>query len=176
MIVSLDPFINFISNGAILIVISLLLYLVGKYINQNLHKIGSSLLISLISSGILTQALKHIIGRARPRITHDLVFIGPSFKSGYDSFPSGHSTSVFCCAFILSEYFPKYKGLFYIFAVLVALERVEDLSHFPSDVVAGTFIGIMTAKIILTKTFRSEQTQKDMVMEQSISYQKISKG
>lgn len=152
---SLDPFINFISHGATLIIIAFLLYVMGRYFHQRAYEVGRSMIIGFISSGIVAQIMKHLIGRARPRLTDNLVFIGPSLKSGYDSFPSGHTTVVFCLAYILSHHFPRYRVFFYICAVIVGFERVEDVSHFPSDVITGAIVGILVAKLLSVRMFPS---------------------
>lgn len=152
----IDPLINFVAHGSTLIGIALLVYLFGSYLNQKLSKAGRSLFVSLISAGIVVQILKHLIGRARPRVTDNLMFIGPSLRSGFDSFPSGHTTSAFCLAYILSQHYQNYKYLFYIFAFIVGIERVEDTAHFPSDVLAGAFLGLIVGKISTTRILPSE--------------------
>jgi membrane-associated phospholipid phosphatase len=152
---SLDPFINIVGNGATLISGALLLCFAGRFVSQKIYIVGKSLFIGLLSSGIVVQVMKHLIGRARPRVTSDPIFIGPSFKSGYDSFPSGHTALVFCLAYVLSRHFPKYRVVFYMFASLVALDRVEDFAHFPSDILAGAMIGLIVAKILSVKIFPS---------------------
>jgi membrane-associated phospholipid phosphatase len=82
----------------------------------------------------------------------EFLFIGPTFEDVYHSFPSGHTAVAFCFAYILARHFPKHEILFFIYAVIVAWERVEDKSHFPSDVLAGAFVGLIIGKILL-KTF-----------------------
>jgi membrane-associated phospholipid phosphatase len=153
---TVEPFIRFISHGATLISIAFILYLAGRFLNQRLYSLGRSVLIGFISASVLVQVLKHLIGRARPRLTDNLIFIGPSIKSGYDSFPSGHVTVVFCLAYILSHHFPRYKIFFYLVAVITGLERIEDIYHFPSDVLAGAIVGIATAKLLSLKVFSSK--------------------
>lgn len=143
----IDPFINFAGNGATLMIIALMFYISGRYLNQRLYHAGRLMLVGFLSTGVIVQVLKHLIGRARPRLTVDTVFIGPSWRSGYDSFPSGHTAVVFCLAYILSRYYPKYRLVFYLFAIVVGFERFEDVSHFPSDVLAGTIIGIIVGKL-----------------------------
>jgi membrane-associated phospholipid phosphatase len=147
------PFMNFISHGSTQIAFAVVLYLAGKFLKQKYSLAGKSLLIGIISSGIVVQILKHLIGRVRPRLTENLLFVGPSFKSGYDSFPSGHSTVAFCLAYVLASYFPRYKAVFYSVAIMIGLERVEGMAHFPSDVLAGAVIGIATAKWLSAKVF-----------------------
>jgi membrane-associated phospholipid phosphatase len=147
----IDPVMNIIGNGLTLIIIGLLLYVIGKYYNRRLHLIGKLLFIGLLTTGAVVQVLKHFIGRARPKLTYDPVFIGPSFKSGYDSFPSGHSAMVFFFAYTLSRYFPKYRILFYLFALAVSFDRVEELAHFPSDILAGAILGLIVGKLFSDK-------------------------
>jgi membrane-associated phospholipid phosphatase len=150
------PFMNFISHGSTQIAFAIVLYLAGKFSNQKYSSAGKSLLIGIISSGMVVQILKHLIGRVRPRLTENLVFVGPSFKNGYDSFPSGHTTVAFCMAYVLASHFPRYKAVFYCVAIMIGLERVEGIAHFPSDVLAGGLIGIVIAKLLSMKLFPSE--------------------
>lgn len=146
------------SNGATLAVFSVLLYLAGRIRgNKTFADAGKFLLAGFVISGITVQILKHLLGRARPRITYEILFTGPSLRGGYDSFPSGHTTAAFCSAFIISLYFPRYRFLFYLLAVLIALTRVIGLSHFPSDIFAGAVLGLAVGKVMLLKmpTFRA---------------------
>jgi membrane-associated phospholipid phosphatase len=150
-------FMNFISHGSTQIALAVVLYLAGRFLNQKYRSAGKSLLIGIISSGIVVQILKHLIGRVRPRLTEDVMFMGPSLKNGYDSFPSGHSTAAFCIAYVMASYFPRYKAVFYCVAVMIGLERVEGLAHFPSDVLAGGLIGTLIAKLLTAKLFPPER-------------------
>lgn len=150
-----DPFMNFISHGATLITISILLFIAGKFFNKKYYPAGKSLLVGVIASGVAAQIIKHLIGRERPRLTDSLVLAGPSFQGGYDSFPSGHTTVAFCMAHILSFHFPRYRVFFYLIATLIGLERVEGIAHFPSDVLAGAIIGMAIAKLLLINAFLS---------------------
>ena len=70
--------------------------------------------------------------------------IGPSFEIGYDSFPSGHTSASFAVATVLSYYFPKVKFLCFGLAAFVAICRVTKGSHFPTDVLGGLLLGIVT--------------------------------
>lgn len=145
-------------NGALLIPLSIVLFLAGRSFNRRLMTAGKSLFFGLIISGLSTQIIKHLIGRARPRVTDRLRVIGPSFKGSFDSFPSGHSALVFCLAFTLSHYYPKYRYFFYAFAVITGLGRVGSASHFLSDVAGGAILGIIVAKIVLIKLANKEVT------------------
>ncbi len=145
----IDPFINVLSHGLTLFAIASALYIIGRLKQNGMAVVGRPLIIGFCCAGLSAQILKHLIGRARPRLADDSLFIGPTLRSGFDSFPSGHTTVVFCFSFILSRYFPRYRVLFYTLAVMVGFERAEDFSHFPSDILAGAIIGILIGKTLI---------------------------
>ena len=151
MLQTADRIMYFAAHGTTLIVGALMLYLIGRYANRKFYDIGRALLVGLVTSGIVVQIVKHLIGRARPRITDSLVIVGPTFRGSYDSFPSGHTAMAFCLACILSRCFPAYHILFYLFAVLEGLARIDGTSHFSSDVLAGAVVGIVIAKVLEIK-------------------------
>jgi membrane-associated phospholipid phosphatase len=139
-------------HGTPLITGGALLYLAGRYFGrEKIMELGKKLFIGLICSGAAGQIIKHLAGRARPRITDQLLFIGPSIKGSYDSLPSGHASLAFCLAYLVSACFPRFRVPLYIYAVLVCIGRVDSASHFPADVLLGALLGIITARIIEKK-------------------------
>lgn len=147
----IDYLVKLSSHGATLIILSLLVSLATKPYYQRLSNAARALFIGLVASGIAVQGFKHVLGRARPRVTFDAIFIGPSMSFDYDSFPSGHTTLVFCLAYMLSRDYPRYTVPFYLFAVLAAADRMVGLSHFPSDIVAGAILGTVVGHLVLQK-------------------------
>jgi len=147
----IDPVINFISNGTILLVIAIVFFVTGKYTKANLRELGRILIGGFIVTGITVQTLKYLAGRARPRVSFDTLFYGPSAGDSYHSFPSGHTAEAFCFACILAKYFPRYRIYFYLLASVIGFERMEDLKHFPSDVIAGAVIGVAVSRLLLSK-------------------------
>jgi undecaprenyl-diphosphatase len=105
-------------------------------------------------SGVLSQAIKHIVGRARPKLIDEF---GPwrfdlfSIKAELASFPSGHTISIFAAAASLSFFLPLQKSrkwpaaVFFALALSVAASRMIIGAHYPSDVLAGVFIGLGSA-------------------------------
>ncbi len=99
-------------------------------------------------SGILSQVVKHLVGRARPRLIDTL---GPwhfdlfSIKAALASFPSGHTTTVFAAAASLSFFMPRRAALFFALALPVAASRLIVGAHYPSDVLAGAILGVASA-------------------------------
>ncbi len=144
---SVYPFINYVSNGVSLIALIILFFILAVFYNKRLYEKGTALFIGFVATGLSVQILKHLIGRARPKLTDSFIMIGPSWKSGYDSFPSGHTAEAFCFAYILSQYYPKYRIFFYLCALLVGAGRLKVPSHFLSDVFAGAVFGLFMGKL-----------------------------
>lgn len=80
----------------------------------------------------------------------------------HHSFPSGHSITAFAVAFTLVLLIKKknyYKYLFFITAFLVVFNQIYLSEHFPIDVIAGVFIGILSTylSIYLLSLFKKNK-------------------
>ena len=151
--------VEMMGQGNTLTLVILVCYGIGKFFNKRLCEVAKYSLVGFITSGLFVQILKHLIGRGRPRLTghldqlDSLIFIGPTLQTKYSALPSGHAAAAFCIAYIFSKFFPKYKMIFYLLAVLVGLHRMEELAHFPSDILAGALIGLVVGKLITSEAF-----------------------
>lgn len=104
-----------------------------------------------ILSGLATNLLKTILGRARPDEGEGSEeFLGPRFESGYRSWPSGHTTLAFAVAtaFHLKYENPWVSVPAYSLASLAGWSRLHDDRHWASDVFAGATIGIVVTRAI----------------------------
>jgi undecaprenyl-diphosphatase len=105
---------------------------------------GGAALAANLGAGLVTQVLKHLLGRPRPFMDMDpLLFQGLGLDSDMHSFPSGHTSTSFALAAVLAARFPRAAWLFYLAAGLVGLGRVVGGSHYLSDVVGGAVVGLM---------------------------------
>ncbi len=103
-------------------------------------------------SGLASQFLKHLFGRARPQL-HDRFpeMIGVhhfdlfSIYASYASFPSGHAVTAFAMALAIAFLSPWTGLLLFPVASLVGLSRIVIGSHYASDVAAGVAIGLASA-------------------------------
>lgn len=101
--------------------------------------------ILLAESLLVNQGIKRLIRRPRPQPTeprpHDLR------QPLTSSFPSGHASSAFTAAGILSAHDPRFRLGYYAIAVVVATSRVHVQIHHASDVIAGAATGAVLAKV-----------------------------
>lgn len=142
---------NELGDGLTLVLISLGMGAIGLWLGSDRWK-GACFYTLLAHglSGLLTQILKHSLSRPRPRMMDTTPWeIRPSFESGLDSFPSGHTSSSFSIATVLAVYFPKGRYLWFGIASFVSLCRVIKGSHFPTDVLGGLLIGIGSGLVLV---------------------------
>ena len=118
------------------------------------------ILTGAFAAGIMANVGKLLVARQRPSAFaftgdatwdsfHGLFPLGEG-GSAFQSFPSAHTASAFGFACLLSWAFPRGRGLFFFFATLTALHRVQAGSHYPSDVCLGAALGwiVGTALIV----------------------------
>jgi membrane-associated phospholipid phosphatase len=70
------------------------------------------------------------------------------FKRWSSSFPSGHMLVFAAFGTAILIYYPKYQKIVLIFLILLGAALVGTDYHFLSDVIAGTYLGILTAYIL----------------------------
>lgn len=130
------------------------------------RRIGMTLLILIVISTILTGYIKCGVDRDRPFLTWEgtnipieiepdsfsLFCDGKSWTAG---FPSGHASRAamfaFVLSYVLSERFPRWCNIVWLYPIMIAFSRVYVLQHYPLDVIGGTILGIFLAGIVSNK-------------------------
>lgn len=142
----LDVVMRFITNlgnkGIIWIIIAVILLLSGKKMRYAAFTLLLSLVISLVLCSVI---IKPLVARIRP---YDLLDLQITVKALHDySFPSGHTSAACAAAVSVFIYNKKVGTALTVLAALMALSRLYLMVHFPTDVIAGAFIGVFSALI-----------------------------
>ena len=100
---------------------------------------------------LLNQGIKRLFRRTRPTVAGDDRFTVR--RPLTSSFPSGHSSSAFFAAVILSGWVDVgWTSTFFVFAVIIALSRVVVRIHHVSDILVGSVVGALLGTIALQFT------------------------
>jgi membrane-associated phospholipid phosphatase len=122
-------------------------YLVGQLIGDKaLSRVALRAGGAALVAGSVTTALKFVVGRSRPSQADDADVFRPF--SGWNSFPSGHTTLAFAVATAIADETDDgwSDALVYGAATVTAFARVNDDRHWTSDVLAGALVGHLSAR------------------------------
>lgn len=104
-------------------------------------------LFAIIGPGIAINIVKQFVGRGRPRTLDEYgpyVFHPFQFDYAFQSWPSGHSTTSGSLAMILMLWYPAARLPIAIAFAILASARTAANAHYPTDVIAGLTIGMLS--------------------------------
>ncbi|MBQ9674259.1 MAG: phosphatase PAP2 family protein [Ruminococcus sp.] len=111
---------------------------------------GIAILLAMAVDTIICEGIiKNIVCRVRPCNQVDDLVMLVSKPQSY-GFPSNHSASSFAAATAFAINIRKKLWAIPVFllATIVAVSRLYNFVHFPSDVLVGTILGILIAVIV----------------------------
>ena len=116
---------------------------------EKLQEISIQLIESVVIEGNTRVGIFNLAGRARPSTGR-----GPRFWKWKDdrSFPSGHTANIFQLATILSHHIDRwwFSAASYAIASTVAMQRIDDDAHWPSDVLFGAVYGTLISRAVIS--------------------------
>ena len=137
--------------------------------NYNLEKIedlfnyislvSKHFIFSLTVAGIVCNILKYIFGVSRPKyffLEGYERFNFFNFEHKISSFPSGHTQAAFTLAVLFIIYFRRYFWIIIVLATMMGLSRIFMSMHFPSDLVAGAYLGSVVPFLFYDKIFKKK--------------------
>ncbi len=134
------PVITKLGDGGIFwICIAVILLFFKKYRRVGLM-MGASFLLGVL---VVNVTIKPLVGRIRPYDVNTGIELLIERLSDF-SFPSGHTLVCFEAATVLMVNEKRFGIPALVIAVLVAFSRLYLYVHFPTDVIAGILLGILS--------------------------------
>ncbi len=130
--------------GAVWIVLGVVLLFFKKT-----RAAGMMLLIALLLGWVLGDLItKPLVQRSRPFVVNPDVVPFIKNPSSF-SFPSGHSCTSAVAATVLLVKHRKIGLAVLPFSLLVMLSRLYNYVHFPTDVLGGALLGVLSALLVM---------------------------
>ena len=121
--------------------------------------VSKHFIFSLTVAGIVCNILKYIFGVSRPKyffLEGYERFNFFNFEHKISSFPSGHTQAAFSLAVLLIIYFRRYFLVIIFLATMMGLSRIFMSMHFPSDLIAGAYLGSVVPILFYVKIFKKK--------------------
>lgn len=137
-----DAFFSFLSMKSVsvtiwIVIVLLLVFFEFKKNREFVIYFFAGTLSTLFLNDVV---LKKLFSRHRPYEV--LVAVSKICPKDF-SFPSGHASTAFAAAYILSVFDKKRALYYYILAFLIGISRIYLGCHYVYDVVAGSAVGIL---------------------------------
>lgn len=102
-------------------------------------------LTTLLSRELFTETIRYFYNRPRPFLA---LHFDPLFIESSNSFPSGHAAFFFALAASLFFFNKKWSYWLFAFSVVNGIARVFAGVHWPSDILGGMILGVISAFIV----------------------------
>jgi membrane-associated phospholipid phosphatase len=118
---------------------------IGRLLSAIVATRLSFLFAAIALPDLFVTVAKHVIGRRRPSSLGPFVYDPFSWSPAFASLPSAHAATACSVAVAFGVLFPQIRFLLWTYAILILASRVAISAHYPSDVMAGAFVGIFAA-------------------------------
>ena len=123
-----------------------------------LSAVPAFVVVSIAAAGLVVDVLKIGFGRMRPKLLFngDLYgFTWLAWRPDHWSFPSGHTATIVALMTALWWVWPRHLLFYILAAAIVAACRIVVGAHYPSDVMAGALIAVLTTRFVAAGFERS---------------------
>lgn len=119
----------------------------GLLFFKKTRRAGLAMSFALILGLCVTNlTIKPLVARIRPYVAAPSIVLIIPPESEF-SFPSGHTSTSFECAFALWLNHKKAGALALLLAAVIGLSRLYLMVHYPTDVIAGALLGVGIAVV-----------------------------
>ncbi|MBI3638263.1 phosphatase PAP2 family protein [Candidatus Wolfebacteria bacterium] len=140
--------------GYFLIFVLIIFLIREKNFKKKIYFFSLAALSAIVSRGIITEAIKVFYPKIRPFAALGIKSLVS--ESANTSFPSGHAAFYFALALSFFYLFEELEGkiskkwmlFFFVSAALISVARVFVGIHWPSDILVGAVVGLLSAFLV----------------------------
>ncbi|MBA7667289.1 Undecaprenyl-diphosphatase BcrC [subsurface metagenome] len=136
-------------------------FLILLFWKRNWLMVISAVVSVILSRLVITEIIKNILYRPRPYVVLETAEKLITENADFQSFPSGHAAIFFAIAMAIYFFNKKLGIIFFVSAVLIGFARIFVGIHWPSDVLVGAVIGIISGIIIIKLFFKKHGQTKN---------------
>jgi membrane-associated phospholipid phosphatase len=132
--------------------------------NRRLARTGGRMLAAEIVGIAIKSVVKRSVDRTRPKLLVEEgryeLSAGSKNESPINSFPSGHTAGAVAVARAFARDYPEHSTAAYAVAAVAAGIQVPRCTHYPSDIAAGTVVGLVSelaASAVLDRLLPAER-------------------
>jgi membrane-associated phospholipid phosphatase len=115
--------------------------------NRRLARAGGRMLAAELLATAIKSVVKRSVDRTRPKLLVEEgryeMGAGSRSESPINSFPSGHTAGAVTVARAFARDYPEHSAAAYGVAAAAAAIQVPRCTHYPSDIAAGTVVGLV---------------------------------
>lgn len=139
-----------------------LIFILAVFLYYRLNRDGAQIfLISgasvVLSRLVITEIIRFLYCRPRPFTVHAVTQL---VAENQCSFPSGHAAFFFALAMAVYFFNKKWGFWFFAAATVITISRIIVGVHYPSDILGGAIIGILSAGAVFYLAKRIKLWQK----------------
>ncbi len=157
----LDVFFYFLATFFPYFLLFFVLFFLLRNFKKYLFFVIEVVTAGLFSRYVLVSLVRHFFPRVRPfDKLEDINFLLEQKDSM--SFPSGHTAFVFAISTVVYFYNRKIGLILFVLSFLMGLARIITGGHWPSDILGGAVLGVLSGVIIseIFLLFRKNLTNK----------------
>ncbi|MDR0741557.1 MAG: phosphatase PAP2 family protein [Rickettsiales bacterium] len=124
--------------------------IIANFLEKSKGNYSFLIFCSVFFADLATAALKFGFGRQRPIFFEALGqtgFYPLTSEWAFNSMPSGHAAASFAGLVMIGMLFPRIKWATWTIAIIVGASRIAYGAHWPSDIILGAFVGMLSADI-----------------------------
>jgi undecaprenyl-diphosphatase len=121
---------------------------IGRRVSAIVATRLSFLFAAIALPDVFVTVEKHLIGRRRPSSLGPFAYDPFSWSPAFASLPSAHAATACSVAVAFGALFPQIRFHLWTYALLIMASRIVISAHYPSDVMAGAFVGVFGALFV----------------------------